>query len=610
MKTLLAALALALLPAAPALAAQPSPPPPVSLDAPGDAPAKGERLTIGVQPATAKAPDRRPHFTYALGARDVVTDHVAVFNYSAAPVTLRLYARDALTTRSGALDVQPADARPTGAGAWLALATPELTLKPRTRVIVPFQLGVPYDATPGDHTGAIVASLTTTSTNAEGRRVDVENRVGLRVYLRVRGAVHRRLAVEGLAATWGGGAAPFGRGPVDVSFTLRNTGNVRLGARERVVVRNAFGRTVGTATLDDAVVLLPGSAVPVKVRLDDVLGTARMSATVTAEPLRLEGDTGPALPPVTRRVRFWALPWLPAAALLALLAGLVLWRRRAPRPARHRKARRDSAPPRHAADDAKVPVALFAGLAVVVAVLVSVGGTAFAGSGPWAATLTDASGADDTPIELVTSGGCPAPATNVVAKAYGHGLPAGGYNVVGNTSAGVRPDAAFKVPLTVTMRDVARDQATLVSLRGRYRFEVVCRTARDPRPLGTYVAGVTFSSPTRWTADRPLTTAQGPVSAPPAGGGDAAGAAPHPGAPGSTVAPGTPGATGGPLANGGPGAGVLPGGLLPGSAGSSDSGGSLLPVALLLLVAAGLPAAFVAGRRRGAAPSPEGTSRP
>ncbi len=584
-KPVLGALALlALLPGTAASAApRPTPTPPsVSLDRPGSAPAKGDRLTVGVQPAKATAPDARAHFDYRLTAGAVVTDYVAVFNYSAKPVSLKLYARDALTTTSGDLDVQHYDTKPTDVGAWLALAAPEVALKPRTRVIVPFQLGLPFNATPGDHTGAIVAALTTTSTK-DGRTVQVENRVGLRVYLRVAGAVTRRLDVTNLRARFRGGLSPLARGPADVSFVVRNTGNVRIGGSARVKVHDVFGRTVATVTLDEDSVLLPGSAVPVSVRLPSVLGTVRMSATVSVES-------------VQRTTPFWAVPWIPVLVVVTLLGGLGYRRnRRKTNPPQSGKHRRDPAEPKHSAK-VQVPVAMVAGLTLVVLVgLLAAAMPSFAasGPGPWAATVQPAHGADDTPIQVLTSGGCPSPATSILARVYGAGFPAEGVNVVGNTSAGVRRDSAFTVPLVVTLRDVARDQQQLVTLRGTYRIDVICRTARDPKPLGTYSAALAFSSPTAWTAAKPVTTAKGPVEAAPSPGATA---------PGGTA----PGATGGAAATpGAPGA-TAPNGAIPGVPNSAPttaartSRGRTVPVVPIGLGGLAVVAAFLAGRRRGA----------
>lgn len=114
------------------------------------APAEGPQAqTFGIQPAGATEPDSRGTFSYAATPGAVVKDHVAVWNYSDQPLTLRLYPADAFNTDSGGYDVLP-EGRPSGAaGTWLKAAADSLTLPARSRQIVPFTLAVPADATPG-----------------------------------------------------------------------------------------------------------------------------------------------------------------------------------------------------------------------------------------------------------------------------------------------------------------------------------------------------------------------------------------------------------------------------------------------------------------------------
>ena len=136
----------------------------------------------------------------------------------------------------------------------------------------------------------------------------------------------------------------------------------------------------------------------------------------------------------------------------------------------------------------------------------------------WLATVDPATGDDESYFKIVTSGGCPAPATNVLGKVYGFGLPASGEVVVGNTSAGVSPYQPIVAPLGVTMREVVFEQKDLFRLAGSYRLVLSCRTASDVRSYGDYVAAITFSTPTQWRVDPPQSSVKGPVVARPAQG--------------------------------------------------------------------------------------------
>lgn len=314
-----------------------APPSPSARPAPGQQ-APADRLTIGVQPASATAPDTRPHYTLSMRPRQVVIEHLAVFNYSIKPVTVALRALDAHTDATGSFSVL-SGAQPRDAASWVAFGSKTLRLPARSRAIVAFQVGTPYNALPGDHTAAVVVSLETASQSKSSRQIEVENQVGMRLYIRIAGPLRPQLAVSGLVTRFGGGTSPTGRGDVDVHYRLTNTGNVRLGARQ-VVNLGAWGFTIAQRSAGDIDEILPGSAVDVAVRFHHVPGLLRDSATVDLQPLRMKGDPGDLLAHQQTHKAFWAIPWL---LLLGIAAAFGTWRWV------RRRLRRLSAPGRHAA---------------------------------------------------------------------------------------------------------------------------------------------------------------------------------------------------------------------------------------------------------------------
>src|ERR1700722_6635863 len=60
-----------------------------------------DRVTFGLAPASATGPDGRPALDYTVSPGEVISDHVAALNYSDQPLTLRLYASDAVETNLG-----------------------------------------------------------------------------------------------------------------------------------------------------------------------------------------------------------------------------------------------------------------------------------------------------------------------------------------------------------------------------------------------------------------------------------------------------------------------------------------------------------------------------
>ncbi|WP_405592121.1 WxL protein peptidoglycan domain-containing protein [Streptomyces sp. NBC_01092] len=430
------------------------------------------RTTFGAQPSTAKKPDTRPNFSYGATPGAVVKDHIAVFNYGTKPLTLRVYAQDALTTADGGFDLFAAKHRPTDVGSWIKLRKNEVKVPARSRAIVPFTLTVPAKATPGDHTGGIVASLSAAGADKKGNKVALDQRVGARVYLRVAGALTPRLAVEDLRTVYDGTANPFGTGTATVTYTVRNTGNVRLAAHQTVGVRDGLGAAAEVAKLRDLPELLPGDSVAVTAKATGVLPAFRGTTSVTIDPEPVRGDVQHRLlPRVTRTEAFTAVPWAFLTLLLVLAAAavtFVLIRRR-------RRRRTDSVPVRSASRP-KQAVGLAA--ATLLAAGAVVGGTPVDARAADAGKLavTPAKGSDTQPITLTAEAPCPAKTTNVIARVTGAGFPRGGQIVVGNaplTTYGKVPGAGPSIPLTYTMRDYA-STAGFTTLSGTYTFTVSC----------------------------------------------------------------------------------------------------------------------------------------
>jgi hypothetical protein len=315
---LVAALLIGLLGAA-APTATAAPAPAAAPAAWASAPTAGQKQTFGIQPATAKAPDSRSAYTYEATPGAQLKDHVAVWNYGDQPLTLTLYAADAFNTDTGGYDVLPAGKPSTDVGSWVHLAEATVKLPPRSRQIVPFTLAVPADAAPGDHSGGIVLALRRQTVDAKGNAVTVDQRVGARIHLRVPGALRPGLTVEAVHTVYHGTLNPFGSGSTTTSYTVRNTGNLRLAGRQAVRVRNALGSVVtakGPAALSE---LLPGNSTTYTVTVSGVLPVLWQTASITIDPLALPGDADPALASATRSATYATIPWTALAIVAALL---------------------------------------------------------------------------------------------------------------------------------------------------------------------------------------------------------------------------------------------------------------------------------------------------
>ena len=280
-------------------------------------------------------PGSRSNLSYSLAPGASFDDSVTLWNYSDDPIEFDVYATDAYNTKAGEFTLLNAGETPRDVGAWMKVGTSKITVPGKTSAQIPISLAVPAEATPGDHVGGIVATSKTPAIDNGGNQVLLDRRVGTRIYLRVDGELDPKLEVERIDTTYHDALNPL-NGSVDVTYTVRNTGNVRLSARQRVEVADLFG-TAASRKLDDLPELLPGNAIVLHTRLNDVAATFRITSTVRLEPFSASDAVDPKeLEAFSRSEGAWAIPWTLLAIVVFLLAaawGLAWWRkRRAARP--------------------------------------------------------------------------------------------------------------------------------------------------------------------------------------------------------------------------------------------------------------------------------------
>lgn len=280
--------------------------------------------------------DEKPRLDFALSGKagDVLTTTARVTNSSDQVLPLRLYVADAFNTDTGSIEVRQPDDPAADVAAWTTLDRGRVELDVGQHVDVAVQVTIPADVEPGDHVGGIAAALDGAVSSSDGHRLEIERRVRTLLTVRVAGPVQPSLTVEDLQVRVDPAGSPLRRSWVSVSYVVRNTGNVRLGATQEVAADGLLRRGLARHTVDDLPDLLPGQAVN---RVEDV-GHLRVPARVRAE-VRLrprwpaggpEIVAGAAAPPTVRATTAtrWSTPWL-IGELLALVVALAwLLRRR------------------------------------------------------------------------------------------------------------------------------------------------------------------------------------------------------------------------------------------------------------------------------------------
>jgi hypothetical protein len=195
-------------------------------------------------------------------------------------------------------------------------------ISPGTSVEVPFTVSVPDHTAPGDHMGGVVTSLT----QADQAGTDVERRLAIRIRLRVGGALKPQLSVEGLHVDYAGTANPLAKGDATLTYTIHNTGNAILTARQAASLSGPFGRFRADAEqLDDSPELLPGDQWTVSVPVQGVAPALRVTATVTLTPLVTDASGSIAsLDAAETTAQGWAIPWVLLPVLCFMAAGLAV----------------------------------------------------------------------------------------------------------------------------------------------------------------------------------------------------------------------------------------------------------------------------------------------
>ncbi|GAA3730104.1 DUF916 domain-containing protein [Plantactinospora mayteni] len=274
-------------------------------------------LTWAVQPANQQGPDGRRWIEHTLDPGQVVTEHLAVRNFSDAPVVFSLKAADGYLTDKGRFNMLPSHQPSVDGGTWIGVQE-QVTVGAKATKVVPFTVTVPRDATPGDHPAGIAATVTST-----GGTVAVESRVGFRVMMRVSGTVAASLAIDDLTAGYRHSWNPFSAGTVRVRYTTTNDGNVAVTGTGRVTTTELFG-LLDHEVRADAEETLPGGAREVDVRVAGVWALGPLRTTVEVTPAVLgDGPAGAEIRPASATVTVWTLPW-PQLALAAVLGAVAI----------------------------------------------------------------------------------------------------------------------------------------------------------------------------------------------------------------------------------------------------------------------------------------------
>lgn len=302
------------------------------------APASASAATAAswsIAPADDAGPDGRISLRHQLEAGASVEDRIAVTNHGAEAAEYLVAAGDGMVGANGAFDIRQGE--PEAGGAWIAVGglsgQSTVRVEPGATAVLPIEIAVPANATPGDHPAGVVVGLA--STGAEG--VQVQHRMGVRLHLQVAGELAPALEAEVLGAAYDWSWNPFEPGTAEVRVAVENSGNVRVSPGIAATIGGPFGLLSSRSGAADAGELLPGDRTVVTARVA-AWPLAWLLGEVEATPVAVGEDAWSAPAPVALPIGLLALSpaWLVLLALAAALVAFVALRRRA---VRRRRAR-------------------------------------------------------------------------------------------------------------------------------------------------------------------------------------------------------------------------------------------------------------------------------
>ncbi len=303
--------------------------------------ASGVVVSWSESPASATEPDSRSMFSYTnIKPGSTISDHVAVLNQSKQSVAFTVYATDASgTTPGNVLELLPASAKPRDIGSWVTfpkgVTRLQVVIGADQGIIEPFTIAVPLHATPGDHTGGMIAQVAFTRRTTKGSLVVENQRIAVPIELRVTGALHPGLRVESISTGFRNPLSPFGSGSATVAYTVYNSGNVRVTGTQVVSVTGPFGIS-SKVRLKNLPTVLPGDSIRVTAQPAGLFPFGPMTAHVRLTAAAPKGAPAEAIPAgyITGSASLFAVPWsligVIILVVLVAIGGLQLrgWQKR------------------------------------------------------------------------------------------------------------------------------------------------------------------------------------------------------------------------------------------------------------------------------------------
>lgn len=235
---------------------------------------------LGIRPA-----NESDFFHVSLAPGATVETAAVVSNHGNGSVSLLIYPVDATNTTSGGFAFGGQKDSRTTIGVWSSIGVTKITVKANSEIRVPLQVSVPSGTVPGDYAGGLIIESPPVvgSSSAAGKggavtRIDVIQRQGVRIYLRVTGTATAKMAPASLS--WKSTSTA-----VEFTLPMTNTGTIILHPKATLRVTSSTGSTPKDLSFNTPQSLLPGQSILLRAHLADppLMDVAHLTATVTSE---------------------------------------------------------------------------------------------------------------------------------------------------------------------------------------------------------------------------------------------------------------------------------------------------------------------------------------
>lgn len=258
-------------------------------------------------------------FNYEELAGSSISDSITIHNKGAAPVTIRLSAKDAFSNEAGSFSLTDENTQQNGLGSWTKLEKNQIILAANESADVDFVINIPKNTAPGEYFGGITAETIDQCTGDCAGNIQVKTRTGNRIYLTVPGKRKEEIKLTQIDQSQTDKLVHF-------KFHINNSGNVAFSPKAKIDIYDLFNNKIDSFE-ENLGQSFPNSNISPEISWNNKIYLGPAKAKIRIHFLELNQGRNSTLRGTPffqdQTVEFITIPWLHAIYLLAFLALLL-----------------------------------------------------------------------------------------------------------------------------------------------------------------------------------------------------------------------------------------------------------------------------------------------